>query len=255
MRQVYYQEPAPIAVVATEPFGYIGDCTVTSLSGNFKGWSFYRMNASAANLSRADLHHVCSRFCTYSGATLPPYIPSLDHDLVAEVMRAKLALFTGEAKLVWQEIIDALPSYIISYQNRVPLLFSNTAIREAGIRRMFGDRPNLLQRCLDSRDLDPTISSVRSKPPDPNRRTFSCSAWGIAGYGHSWTFDTLPPPDRPHDRWDMARKIERLIQRDTGQAVDCHVHTILPFEAAVTAAGRNTTDPDWAERHSWWGME
>ena len=254
MRHVYYQEPAPIAVVATEPFGYIGDCTVSSLSGEFKGWSFFRVTFQ--DMSGADLHHVYDRFCDYSGATLPAYIPSLSHDMVGALVARRIPAMTRRERDAWGSVLTGIKSgYAVSFQNLAPLAFADSRIGEAGIRKMFAGHDNLIRRCLESRDLDPAISPVRSKPPDPNRRTFSCSAWGIAGYGHSWTFDTLPPPDRPHDRWDMARKIERLIQRDTGQAVDCHVHSILPFEAAVTAAGRNTTDPDWAERHSWWGME
>src|SRR3990172_1853250 len=220
-RQIFYQEPAPIAVTATEPFGYIGQCVVTSLAGNFEGWSFFACNFSGANLTQADLHHTHFRQCTFSGAQLPAYIPSLEHELVRELVIQRLSRLTSAQLTTVQQMRNQFAQgtalkYQDSWTTIMPPIAASLGVTKTRtlFTKLLGDRPNIMAR-FEAALKTPETNLWAADEPEMPTGGFRCTPWGIKGMGQSWPVGSLPVPDRPHDRWDLSRKIEARLTADT----------------------------------------
>lgn len=241
MRLILQNQDLSGQTIEGEPFSYIGECTGTDIkfTGDWTHVSHYSNDFLRPDWSQAKTRWSYSRFNTFIDFKGSPDLELLDHEMM-------LALLRSNRSKAADVVIDGLetdqPLYVTSWGNLAPLFrqgFSSDADAIASWSTLMGGRKHLIaqMKMMMTADRTKPAFDVAAPPTEMPDGGVVSGDWGIAAKNHAKEFRVhwrqLPKLTRPHDRVEMAERLEALIEQKTDQRVTLYVQSILPWRCRV----------------------
>ncbi|KKK92060.1 hypothetical protein LCGC14_2706730, partial [marine sediment metagenome] len=195
--------------------------------------------------SKAKTRWSYSRFNTFTDALVSPDAELLDHEMMLAMFEG--ARLTGTKQQALDTIIEGLrldkerELFIVSWGNLAPphaAHFSEGA--EEAFSEACGGREHLVSHFRKMMHDDPSLPAWDgSVPPMMPSGGVVSSDWGIVarnsrnGVEFRLNWSELPELTNPHDRVEMAERLEALIEEATEQRVTIFVQSILPWRGRV----------------------
>ena len=219
----------PLTKITTIPatlqftYHYQEDWTGLNLSGkDLRDSDWIECICDNVNLTNAKLGNLYSRRTSWTGATLPPDIPYLSHDLVAEAIRQRISKLKVVERPIVTEIKDRVKaSYWHSWDDSIKLSLTRfPKAAPTAWRKVFSPWPTLLERCEDSLERMATGTPSTLGQPFVVQREDGATL-------------TLTPPvtTRPEDREDARAQLEAQISAFLGEPYSVWVVQLTPFLA------------------------
>ena len=247
MRIVLQGQDLSGQTIKGEPFSYIGNCTGTDIKfvGDWKHVSHYHNDFLRPDWSGAETRWSYSRLNTFTDAIVSPDAGLLDHEMMLAMFEEVLPRLKKADAAAVQGVIDGLKAdiqsqvFIVSWSNLSPNYantFSTARKAEDAFRKACGGREHLVHHFTGMAHEDPDKPAWDgSKPPNIPSGGVCANDWGIVarnsrnGDELKIHWSELPKLDRPHDRVEMAERLEALIEKETAQRVTLYVQSILPW--------------------------
>ncbi len=263
MRHVLVGQDLSGQTIEGEPFSYLGRCTGTDIKfiGDWQFASLWANDFTHPDWSKARTHRMYSISNTLVDPVLPPDLDDSNIDLLITLFEQHNPALSQERQLASSEIIDEVHDQNItgtwgrkSWPNLAPQFAARFPTADAAIdafRDAVGGNEYLVDRFLRTYQSDP------KRPPwDDSEPTYipdggvATSDWGIAArnphdrraYQKHWR--DFPVLKHPHDRWELADRLEAEIEKATDQRVTIYVLSVRPWRGI--AGGKEQTREELA---------
>ncbi len=251
MRLILQNQDLTGQTLQGQPFSYIGNCTGADVVfiGDWTHVSLFSNDFLRPDWSQAQTRWSYSRFNTFTDIEGSPDLELLDHEMMLALFKTNLSLIPARDRATAHLLIAnieadrARQDYIISWANVAPIFAENVdlARAEAVWSTWVGNRAHLVRQYVTMHKADKTKASfdVAAPPTDMPSGGVATGDWGIAArnsrdkreFRLRWT--QLPTLTRPHDRVEMAERVEALIEQATDQKVTLYVQSILPWRCRI----------------------